>query len=48
MPCVSGCCAVYSTCHFRRGVYGLCVWLWCCLHMNGGGTVVIRWGRFMS
>ena len=32
ISCVSGCCAVYSTCHFRRGeVYILCVWLLCCI-----------------
>ena len=73
VSCVSGCCAVYSTCHFRRGevyilfvwllcccavysacrfrrgeVYVLCVWLWCCLHLDGGSTVVIRWGMYMS
>ena len=32
VSCVSGCCAVYSACHFRSGeVYILCVRLLCCI-----------------
>ena len=33
---------VLYTCHFRwlGEVNILCVWLWCCMHLNGGSTVV--------